>query len=232
MSYSLDELFEFCEDNDRGGYAIQKYLKKDDPTVTELAIPTEYNGQPVTKLAPYCLRDAEYLMRVTIPESVRYIEEGAFAFCWELESVEFKGDPIDTGFDIFFKCKKLPLETYIMGLVRSTDITRPVPNEDLQNEASTHFRIGEFFRFEIFEFLAKNGNFHGCDLGILLRSAIRQDKREFFPIVEKYDLIAKRETADALIEYAVEYENTEITMYLLDLKISKFCFNEGDKYEL
>ena len=279
MSYSVEELFEFSEKIDKrlGGYAIKKYLKKDDPTITELELPAEYKREPVTMIGMYSFRDSRYLAAVTIPGSVKIISfdafakclaletvglneglieiEGqafsnsglkritlpkslerlgnyAFAFCEELESAELEGKPFNVGNDVFLNCKKLPIETYIMGLVRSPDITSPVSNADLQNEASRYYRYGDFYRPEIFEFLAKNGNFRGSDLTLLFKNIIIQNVREIFPIAEKYGLLADRELIGAMIKHAVERQTTEITAYLLDLKNRKFNFDDGDKYEL
>ena len=47
MNYN--ELFKF-ETNKSGGIIITEYKAKNDPTVTELTISSEYNGKPVTEI--------------------------------------------------------------------------------------------------------------------------------------------------------------------------------------
>ena len=234
MNYSAEELFEFTEnpDEDIGGYAVNEYLKKDNPTITELVIPSEYKGTPVTMLYMFSFCDSEYLRHITIPGSVRFIGEGAFAFCGNLEIVEFEGAPIKVSFDVFFGCERLPIEKRVVGLVRSTDITNPVSNDDLKNEASYQLYYSKISRPEIFEFLAKNDCFRECDITAFFKRVIDDNVFELFTIAEEYGTIPNGEAVDELIKHAVERQTTEITAYLLDLKNRKFNFDKGDKYEL
>lgn len=57
-------------------------------TDTELIIPSEYRGLPVTAIAPQAFRGCKFIKRVTVPESVTEIEVRAFDGC-ELNEVEF-----------------------------------------------------------------------------------------------------------------------------------------------
>ncbi len=84
MSYSVDELFRF--EKTEGGYAVVKYLKKGDPNITELELPEEYNGVPVTAILGFS--HSNYLKRVVIPSSVRSIGSEAFWRCKSLETAE------------------------------------------------------------------------------------------------------------------------------------------------
>lgn len=87
MSYNVEELYEFYEFGD--AYAgIEEYLKKDDPTITELEIPAEYNGRRVTRIYRDSFRGSVYLKRVVIPPSVNEIYKYAFSICESLETVE------------------------------------------------------------------------------------------------------------------------------------------------
>lgn len=90
MSYSVDELFVFIKNTDKklGGYALSEYLKKDDPTVTELEIPAEYNGAPVTMICYRCFSSSNFLKYIVVPQSVRVIARGAFSDCKALEAVK------------------------------------------------------------------------------------------------------------------------------------------------
>ena len=89
MSYNVDELFRFIKNTDKklDGYALAEYLKKDDPTVTELEIPDEYNGLPVTLLCYDCFASSHFLKCVFVPQSVRVIARRAFHDCKALETV-------------------------------------------------------------------------------------------------------------------------------------------------
>lgn len=87
MSYNVDELFRFAETED--GCALAGFLKKDDPTVTEVEIPAEYNGEPVTEICSYVFAELKHIKRVVIPPSVRDISGMAFYNCSSLEAVEF-----------------------------------------------------------------------------------------------------------------------------------------------
>lgn len=86
MSYNVDELFRFEETE--GGYAVAEYLKKDNPTVTELEIPGEYNGLPVVSILDHAANGAKYIKRVRIPGNVCKIMDFAFYKCSSLEEVE------------------------------------------------------------------------------------------------------------------------------------------------
>lgn len=85
MSYDIDELFRF--DKSMGGCILTRYLKKDDPTITELEIPAEYHGLPVARLIN-CFGWAKYLKRVVIPPSVLIVDNASFYECKALKIVE------------------------------------------------------------------------------------------------------------------------------------------------
>lgn len=84
MSYEVDELFRIEE------YVVEcavfKYLKKDDPAITEVEIPAEYKGKPVTHVIDFC--GSKHLKRVVVPPSVSEIHIDAFAGCESLETAE------------------------------------------------------------------------------------------------------------------------------------------------
>ena len=54
--------------------------------VTELNIPSTYNGKPVTSIADYAFMDSQ-LISVTLPDSITTIGEGAFSGCKSLKSI-------------------------------------------------------------------------------------------------------------------------------------------------
>ena len=281
MNYSSDELFEFLKNSEKtlGGYAVKNYRKRNDRDITEIEIPAEYNGLPVTMLCCECFAYSQHLMHITVPGSVRNISNGAFRgcqrletvelneglinieryafggniglkrvklpkslkklgfgvfeFCRELECVEFGCEPPDFGARIFRGCGKLPIETYVMSLVRSIDFTSPIPREDFRQMTKFVFRENcDYFCPEVFEFLAKNRSFRNCNLKFLFEKMIDENIAELFPIAEKYGMLSNRKLVDLLTEYANKHNSTEMTAYFLDLKNRKFGFEKGDNDEL
>lgn len=275
MSYNVDELFEFKETE--GGYALARYLKWDDPSITELEIPAEYNGLPVVKILSTGIGYARFLKRVKIPESVRGIMGsafhscpelcevelseglemigssafqqtklkavtlpksltglywGAFRLCRELEHVEFGGSPW-FGTSVFSGCPKLPPETIVMSLVRSTDITRPISNKDISEITANIPGVPcDCFRRDVFELLVKNRSFRDCNLKRVFEGMINNNRAELFPIAEQYGFLPSAKILDKLISYSAERQAAECTAYLLELKKSKFGFDGGDDFEL
>lgn len=73
-----------------------KILMYNDPTVTELVIPSRIEGKPVTQIGEQAFswyEDGIYftnLEKVTIPEDVKSIGEKAFYNCIKLESVNLQ----------------------------------------------------------------------------------------------------------------------------------------------
>lgn len=56
--------------------------------VTELVIPEEIDGVPVTKIGPYLCKENKKLEKVILPDSVQSIGDGAFAYCTALVNLE------------------------------------------------------------------------------------------------------------------------------------------------
>lgn len=228
MSYSVDELFSFRKyDN---GYAIDKYLKKDDPNVTELVLPTEYNGETVVGIGFSAFEYSWHLQKVVVsegilgiaadaftgcmglrsvslPASLEFIGNAAFCKCHELCEVEFGSYP-KFGEGVFRFDRKLPAEIILMGWVRSRDITRPLDNTLLRTEVKMAFDIPKyvpwFCRSDVFSLAAENDCFREIGEDLL----------------------------DELIEYSIKHHKTELTAYFLDLKNRKFGFNGGGDFEL
>ena len=64
------------------------------PGVTELEIPEEIDGKPVTKIESYAFYDNEDIVNVQIPNTVKLIEQGAFMNCPSLHTVYVPKDCI------------------------------------------------------------------------------------------------------------------------------------------
>lgn len=227
---NFEELFEcFTIHNREAG--IGSFLKSGDPSVTRVEIPAEYNGLPVKSIASFAFLDCKFLREVFIPDSVEWIDAWAFQNCPELRRVRV---PNHVGFEllVFQACPKLSPETVAMGLVRSTDITSPISNNDLREALlNPHFPPSDLFRADVFEILAKNNCFGKCDTTLLFERMTYEGKTELFPLAEQYGMLNSEPLVDGLIEYSAEHGKTEITAYLLDYKNRKFGFKGFDDFE-
>lgn len=264
MPFSDDGLYRFEINSDKsiGGYMLAEYLKRDDPTITELELPAEFNGKPVTMICG-CFYGT-FLKRVAIPPSVRYIARSAFggsalesvklpnspiklagfvfSACKNLERVEFGSPPPELGPRVFHGCEKLPPEILAMSMTRSTDRVcrtdyRSTLSRDEMIKQLNDFEIKQCdsFRADVFEILAKNKCFKKLNVKFLFEKMINENRHDLLLIAEKYGMLDSAVLLDLLINYAIENQKTEFTAYLLDLKNRKFGFDSksgGDKFEL
>lgn len=127
MNYDADELFRF--EKTEGGYAVAEYLKKEDPGVTELEIPEEYNGKPVVRIEIHSFAFAYEIKSLKLPKSLEEIGDCAFWHCNKLKSVILNSAP-KLGSNVFFGCRLLPADVTLMGLVGSCDLSAPFDRED------------------------------------------------------------------------------------------------------
>lgn len=241
MNYEIDELYSFYEYDNAN--IVKKYLPKNDPSVTEVEIPEECNGKPVVEIWHEAFAHANYLKSVKLPKCLKAIRCGAFCNCPELERVELNSAPIIER-NVFNGCPKLPAETVVMGLVGSTDITRPLPalvfgfldNLRALNGLAALDNAAELpndcFRPDVFELLVKNDSFRDFGLERALYKIIDNNKPELFSIAEQYGMLDNAELLDRLMNYSIEQKKTELTAYLLELKKRKFGFDGGNDIEL
>lgn len=103
---NFEELFDF-ENGAFGGIALKEYKPKNDPTVTELTIPSEYNGEPITDLSPNVFQDSKHLRSIYVPDSVKRIWGCAFESCTALEKVRLPEKLFMFNSYIFWKCHSL-----------------------------------------------------------------------------------------------------------------------------
>lgn len=262
MPFSDDGLyrFEINPDKSIGGYMLAQYLKHDDPTITELELPAEFNGKPVTMICGCFYLTS--LKRVVIPPSIRYIARsafggsalesvklpsgpiklGGFAFsdCKNLERVELGDDvncpppeKIELGPRVFHGCEKLPPEILAMSMTRSLGELRRVCRTDYRSTLGNYeITQCDSFRADVFEILAKNKCFKKLNLKFLFEKMINENRHDLLHIAEKYGMLDSAVLLDLLIKYATEKQKTEFTAYFLDFKNRKFGFNGGNNFEL
>lgn len=90
-----------------GGIALEEYKLKNDPAVTELTIPSEYNGEPITDLSPNVFQDSKHLRSIYVPDSVKRIWGCAFEGCTLLEKVRLPEKLNMFNSYVFWKCHSL-----------------------------------------------------------------------------------------------------------------------------
>lgn len=88
---------------DNGEYKIVGYTGED----TEVVIPSEYNGVPVTKIIKGAFSGCSNLTSVTIPDSVTSIGNSAFMDCSSLASVTIPNSVTSIGDYAFEGCSNL-----------------------------------------------------------------------------------------------------------------------------
>ena len=74
---------------------------------SELVLPEEIEGLPLTEVGPYCFAKNKYLERVVLPDTIRKIERNAFYNCTGLKELEMGRDLEVLGSDAFMNCHNL-----------------------------------------------------------------------------------------------------------------------------
>lgn len=87
-------------------------------TVTEVIIPSEIDGLPVTKIGYAVFKDCSKLTSVIIPDGVTEIERGAFWWCDSLTSVTIPDSVTKIGMWAFFNCSSLTSVTIPDGVTK------------------------------------------------------------------------------------------------------------------
>ena len=85
--------------------SLQKYFH--DYLPSEITIPSEYKGCPVTEIENQAFRYCEKLTSVTVPNSVTSIGDMAFCYCSSLESIIIPDSVTSIGVSAFYECSSL-----------------------------------------------------------------------------------------------------------------------------
>lgn len=84
---------------------IKEYFGRE----TDIIIPSEIDGVPVTTIGEGAFAYCVYLETVTIPESVTKIEDFAFEECTSLKDINIESNSVTIGSDVFKNCKHFNL---------------------------------------------------------------------------------------------------------------------------
>lgn len=101
------------------GYMVYSYLG----TSSEVFIPSQYNGRPVTEIGNNAFFNCDFLTSVTIPNSVTKIQGAAFYACNALKSVTIPASVILIRSSAFAYCYSLKSITIPASVTSITDDT-------------------------------------------------------------------------------------------------------------
>lgn len=82
-----DGVLEYAKEND--GYHV---IGVKDTAATEIVIPAELDGTPVTVIDSFAFKDCESVKKITVPSSVKEMEFCAFRNCTGLEELVFNAE--------------------------------------------------------------------------------------------------------------------------------------------
>lgn len=95
------------EELDDGTYAVSAVFNSEKDDLVEAIVPSTFREKPVTKIMGGVFDELENLSKVTIPDSVTYIGEEAFARCPNLTEVVISSKVTEIGDSAFANCPKL-----------------------------------------------------------------------------------------------------------------------------
>ena len=95
-------------------------LGLNDPSVTDIEIPSTYQGVPVTSIGAWAFQ-SKIIQSINIPESVTTIGKEAFKYCYSLSSVSLPEGLTELGSNIFNSCRNLKTITLPSALKKIGD---------------------------------------------------------------------------------------------------------------
>ncbi len=175
--YVSKELVQLLEDydfsfNDDDTATITK-CNIDEKTIT---VPGTIFGMPVTVIDEYAFLNKMVCESITLPDTVREIKSGAFAFCYNLKDVNMPSSLETIGSDAFMYCtdmnvEKLPSKLtsigsgafYMMNLNNTTTITIPqsvktIGDHSFGYESAAYGQINYKFDGDYSELLPQKAN--------------------------------------------------------------------------
>ncbi len=73
--------FELIADNNE--YAVIGY----EGTTNDIIVPNEYNGLPVTSISDFAFAGSDYIVSISLPNTIKFIGSGAFLDCMEIKAI-------------------------------------------------------------------------------------------------------------------------------------------------
>lgn len=74
---------------------------------SELTVPSQINGKPVTSIGRYCFANCTELTSIILPDSLTSISEGAFSGCTALRAMDIPDHVTTIGKKAFYGCSAL-----------------------------------------------------------------------------------------------------------------------------
>ncbi len=90
-----------------GGYELSKYIINNPNMQTDIIIPSEIFGIPITSIGDSAFYNCNYLTSITIPDSVTSIGDSAFEYCDSLTSITIPDSVTSIGDSAFEYCDSL-----------------------------------------------------------------------------------------------------------------------------
>lgn len=102
----LEEGFHFELNEDGQTYYVSKFVE-DENTPTEVVIPSEYNGLPVTAIGKRAFSGCKRIEKVIIPDGIISIGYSAFKICVNLIDITIPDTVTSIGGSAFSQCRSL-----------------------------------------------------------------------------------------------------------------------------
>ena len=86
-------------------------------TATEVVIPAQHKGLPVTSIGVSAFKGCQWLTKVTIAEGITTIDDNAFIYCYNLADITIPSTVTTIGTQVFMDCNSLTQVTIPEGVV-------------------------------------------------------------------------------------------------------------------
>ena len=83
------------------------HITRCDMSVTEIEVPAEISGLPVTAIEKYAFQSCKKLEKVILPETLKEIGTNAFSMCYALEEIHLPESLEKIDFNVFAVCRSL-----------------------------------------------------------------------------------------------------------------------------
>ena len=171
-------------------------------TDTDVVIPCEYNGLPVTSFGDYAFSNCTSLTSIVIPDSVTSISENAFSGCTSLTSVVIPDSVTSIGYGAFSHCSSL------------TSIE--IPDSVTSIGAKTFYKCTSLTSVEVGDSVTRIGDsvFYGCTslTSIVIPNSVTSIGEDAFRNCKSLTTIVIPKSVTSFGSYAFEY-CTSLTIY-------------------